>query len=110
LTVKYAEAWLQFAESHKLFMPRTCFYPDTPETWRGQPLRRLLVGLLLGEDTLENVAKSRGVDASILRNLFTGDLQPLALTYEQVIEMNMAHQTALAELLLATMNRKRKWS
>jgi len=109
-TEKYAEAWLQFAESHKLFMPRTCFYPDTPETWRGQPLRRLLVGLLLGEDTLENVAKSRGVDASILRNLFTGDLQPLALTYEQVIEMNMAHQTALAELLLATMNRKRKWS
>jgi len=107
---KYVEGWMEFAERSRLFMPKIAFYPDTPDTWRGQPLRRLLVALLLGEDTMSNIAKSRGADPSILANLFTGDLQPLVLTYEQVVGMNMAHQTALAELLLATMNRKRKWS
>ena len=107
---KYVEGWMEFAERSRLFMLKNAFYPDTPETWRGKPLKRLLVALLLGEDTVSNIVKSRGAEPSILVNLFTGDLQPLLLTYEQVVGMNMAHQTALAELLLATMNRKRKWS
>ena len=83
-------------------------------------MKRLLVGVLLGEAPLDEIAKSRGADPNMLRNLFSGDLQNLALqnlalqnlplTYDQVTAMSMAHQTALAELLMATMNRKRKWS
>ena len=70
----------------------------------------MLVGVLLGEAPLDEIAKSRGADPAMLRNLFSGDLQNLALTYDQVSAMPMAHQTVLAELLMATVNRKRKWS
>lgn len=107
---RYAEAWVEFAERSRLFMPKDPVYPETPATWRGQTLRRLLVGVLLGEAPLEDIAKSRGADPGILKTLFTGDLQSILLTYEQVSQMGVAHQVALAELLIATMNRKRKWS
>lgn len=107
---KYSEAWMEFAEKERLFLPKSPNYPDTPASWKGQTLKRLLVGVLLGEAPLDEIAKSRGADPNMLRNLFSGDLQNLALTYDQVSATPMPHQTALAELLMATVNRKRKWS
>jgi len=74
------------------------------------PGHPLMPGVLLGEAPLDEIAKSRGADPNMLRNLFSGDLQNLALTYDQVSATPMPHQTALAELLMATVNRKRKWS
>jgi len=101
---------MEFAEKQRLFLPKSPHYPDTPASWKGHTLKRLLVGVLLGEAPLDEIAKSRGADPNMLRNLFSGDMQNLALTCDQVSAMPMAHQTALAELLMATVNRKRKWS
>lgn len=100
--------WLEFARSQRLFMEKTTEYPQTPTSWCSLPLKRLLVGVLLGEGTLEEVAESRRADPKILRSLFTGDLKPLDLTFEQVEFLPLTHQIALAEILLEMMDRKRK--
>lgn len=100
--------WLEFARSQRLFVGKTLKYPQTPASWCSLPLKRLLVGVLLGEGTLEEVAESRGADPKVLRSLFTGDLKPMDLTFEQVEFLPLTHQIALAEILLAMRDRKRK--
>lgn len=100
--------WLEFANSQRLFIEKSQKYPLTPPDWHNLPLKRLLVGVLRGEATLDEVAASRGADPKILRTLFTGDLRPLGVTFEQVEYLPLTHQIALAELILAMMGRKRK--
>lgn len=104
----YSLKWLEFAENSRLYTDKYVKYPETPEKWRDLPLKRLLVGVLLGEGRLEDIAASRGADPGILRTLFTGDLRPLGVTFEQLMELPMEHQIAAAELFIAMMSRKRK--
>lgn len=104
----YAQKWVEFADLSRLFLKKNPKYPKTPETWRDQPLKRLLVAVLLGEATLDEVATSRGADPTMLSNLFTSDLRAIDMTFEEVQGLPMAHQLALAELLLAVMDRKRR--
>lgn len=100
--------WLEFANSHRLFVNRTKEYSFTPTDWRNLPLKKLLAGTLLGKSTLDKVAHSRGATPRVLRTLFTGNLRPLGVTFEQVERLPLTHQLALAELILALMDRKRK--
>lgn len=100
--------WLEFASSQRLSLGKTSKCQQTPASWCSLPLKRLLVGALRGEGAMEEVAESRGADQKILRTLFSGDLRPLDLTFEQVEFLPLTHQIALAELLLAMMDRKRK--
>ncbi len=104
----YAQKWVEFAEKMRVFLRNNPKYPKTPTNWRNLPLKRLLVGVLIGEETLENIAASRKADPTILRNLFTSDLRPLDLTFEELQGLPMAHQTAFAELLLSISDRKRR--
>lgn len=105
---KYVQKWFEFTKDARLFMEKTPKYPKLPTDWRQQPLKRLLITVLLGEHTIEEIADLRGADPNILRSLFTGDLRPLDLTFEGVEQLPVIHQIALAELLTATLNRKRK--
>lgn len=107
-TTQYAEKWYQFCVDSRIFVDKALDYPETPGSWRNLPLKRLLVGVLMGEGTLEEIAASRGADPAILRNLFTGDLRPLGLTYDDIEGMSMKHLVALSEILLALMDRRRK--
>lgn len=104
----FSEKWVKFAEDSRLFLRKSQKYPKTPDNWRNLPLKRLLVGVLIGEASLEEVAASRGADPHMLAGLFTGDMQPLGVTFEGLLELPMAHQTAVAELMLAILDRKRK--
>lgn len=105
---KFAEKWLQFGRDKRLFVDKSPKYQKTPENWRLVPLKRMLAGYLLGEAALEEIAASNGADPEILAQLFTGDLRSIDLTFEQVQEMSLKHQFALADLLLAMLDRKRK--
>lgn len=105
---KFAEKWLQFGREKRLFVDKSPKYPKTPENWRLAPLKRMLAGYLLGEASLEEIAASKGADPEILVQLFTGDLRSIDLTFEQVQGMSLQHQLALADLLLAMLDRKRK--
>jgi hypothetical protein len=66
------------------------------------------VGVLLAEASLEEVAKSRGAEPQILRSIFNNDLQNLGVDFDSLESMPIQHQVAVAEILIAMMERKRK--
>ena len=108
--------WLAFAQKHALFLKRASYkptpsrkFPSTPERWKTESIKRMLVAVLLGEAPIDEVAASRGADVDILKNLFTSDLRNLDLTFDQAQELPIEHQIALSELILATMDRKRRF-
>jgi hypothetical protein len=104
----YAEKWLKKAEDLKLFVRKAAKYPETPKDWKAQPVKRLLVAVLIGEHTLEEIAELKGADPFILESIFTSDLRSLDLTYRELVGLSISHQAAMAELLLWMMDRKRK--
>ena len=103
----YAQKWVKFAKESQLHLVKRPKFPESPEFWGNQPLKRLLVAVLLGEATLEEVAKARGGDPSIIAALMTSDLRSMELTFEEVTGLPLAHQLALAEVLIAILDRKR---
>lgn len=107
-TPNYVEKWLEKAKNLNLFIRKAVKYPETPVSWKDQPLKRMLIGVLIGELSLDEMAAARGADPAILEGLFTSDLRALDITYREVAELSMSHQAALAELLMWMMDRKRK--
>ena len=72
-------------------------------------MKRVLVGVLLSEVSLKDAAKSwGGVEPNTLRSIFNSDLQPLGTSFDLLETMPMQHQVAIAEILIAMMDRKRK--
>lgn len=104
----YVQKWMKIAEENRLFIRKITKYPETPQSWRDAQLVRMLVGVLLGEAPLNEIAASRGADPAILTGLFNSHLRAYDLTWPEVSAMGFNHQVALAELLLWTMDRKRK--
>ena len=49
-----------------------------------------------------------GSEPHILRSIFNSDLQPLGTNFDLLETMPMQHQVAIAEILIAMMDRKRK--
>jgi hypothetical protein len=105
----YAQKWLEFAREQRLFVDKLPEYMETPANWKHLPLKRLLIGVLMGEASLQEVAASKGTDPTILKTLFTGDLQPLGLTFDEVSQLPLQHQLALAEVFIAMMQRRRRF-
>ena len=108
--------WLAFAQKHALFLKRVSprpatlrKFPSTPDRWKTESIKRMMVAVLLGEAPIDEVAASRGADVDILKNLFTSDLRNLDLTFDQAQELPLEHQVALSELILATLDRKRRF-
>lgn len=91
----------EFSKTRGVLLKKWPKYPEFPKDLRKTSMKRLMAHVLLGDRTLEEVAAERGGDASILANLFTSDLRPLSLTWQQVKDMPMEGQVAVAELLLA---------
>lgn len=98
---KMSEKLWKFAETSDISLKKWPKYPETPQKWREIPLKRMMIHILLGDETLETVAQQRGADPSILQQLFTGDLRMIGLTWEQVTNAPLESQIALAELLIA---------
>jgi len=105
---RHVEKWVEFATTNKLYLQKRPKYPATPDTWREATVKRMLIAVLLDEEPLDSIAASRKADPVILEGLFTNDLAPLGLTFEQVRQMPVIKQAALAELLLAVMDRRRR--
>jgi hypothetical protein len=76
-------------------------YPEAPKNWRASNVKKMMIHILLGAETVESLAEQRGADPRILESLFTSDLRPLNLTWAQVKGMPVLTQIALAETLLA---------
>ena len=104
----FSQKWLGFAVNARFYMQKKPNYPETPISWRNLPIRRLLVGTLLGEGSPDDIAASRGADPVVLAGIFTGELRAIGTSFEEVVSLPMIHQVAMAELLIASMDRKRK--
>jgi len=104
----FAEKWLDIAHKDKLFVRKTTKYPTTPATWRGEDVRRLMVALFTGEASLTELAESRRAEPSILQGLFDSQLVPYGVSVADVLGLPLSHQFAMADLLIWTMDRKRK--
>lgn len=76
-------------------------YPKNPDDWRAANVRKMMVHILLGDESVESIAEKRGADPKVLESLFTSDLRPLNLTWPEVIDAPIYSQITLAELLLA---------
>lgn len=105
---RYVRDWLKFGAGHALYLPKRRAALSTPAVWSGLPVKRLMVGVLLDEASLDAVAASRKADPDILRAIFSQDLQPLGMDWAEVESMGVLHQQALAELLIAVMDRRRR--
>ena len=103
------ESWLKFAADHRLLLKNMPRNPSAPKSWAGVTVKRMLVGVLLGEVSVEDIAAAREVPASTVRSAFTSDLMTLNLTFDVVMNLPYEHQIALAELLMAVVDRKRKF-
>lgn len=107
---RFAQSWYDYATEARLMLKKKPAYPSRPKSWKRANLKRLLIAVLVGEATLDEIAAERGGDPSIIAKLFTGELRPLKLTYDRVSGMSIKHQIALAELLMAMADRKRKFA
>ena len=95
----------------RLFLPKTRrVRPYSEEKVGEYTLKRLLVAVLLGETTLEDVALARGGEPTMPAALFTGDLRALGLTFDEAMAMSVSHQAAIADVLLSIESRKRRIS
>lgn len=103
----YAEKWLKVAKDQRLVLKKRSKDTPTPKSWRNLALKRLLVGVLLGEGTVEEIAASRGADPAILVSLFSSDLHPLGIDFDTLQGLPVAHQIAVSDILLAAIDRKR---
>jgi hypothetical protein len=69
----------------------------------------MLVAVLIGQASVEEIAAAREVPASVVRSAFTSDLMTLGTTFDAATALPYEHQIALAELLIAVVDRKRKF-
>lgn len=98
---RLSEKLWKFAEISQIPLKKWPKYPEIPADWRGATVKRMLVHLLLGDETLTSLAEKRGADPHMLEALLTGDLRPLGLTWPDVVKAPLYSQIALAELILA---------
>lgn len=95
-----AKLW-EWAKINEILLKKQIKYPKIPKNWRLTNARRMMVHILLGDETVDSIAASRSADPGILESLFTSDLRPLDLVWDEVRRAPMMTQIALAEVLIA---------
>lgn len=106
LTKLSEKLWI-YAKNAQISLRKTQKYPKRPANWRAATAKTMMVHILLGLESLESVATSRGADPSILAGIFTSDLRPLDLTWPQVMEAPVLFQIALGELMMDLENARK---
>lgn len=91
----------KYAELTGISLKKWPKYPEPPQEWRLANVKTMMIHVLLGNETTKSIAEKRGADPEILEALFTSDLRPLNLTWEEVKEASIFTQAALAEVLIA---------
>lgn len=76
--------------------------------WKKASAYEILIPVLLGEKSVEEVAEMRGGDRQALKTMFDMALGLLELTYDQVCAFDVPHQLAVVEWLQAVNAAKRR--
>lgn len=91
---------VKYAETSQIPLKKSLKYPKIPSNWRTADVKRMMVHILLGEETVDSIAASRSADPAILEQLFTSDLRPVDLTWDEARRLPVSGQLALAEFLI----------
>lgn len=96
---KLVESWVEYAYRHGLILCKNPRALPPVRNWKREGWSRMLIALLLGEVTLEELAAARGGSERALKDAFDGTLKPFHMRFGEVMALPVLHQAALADLL-----------
>lgn len=97
---KLVEKWVEFANKHGLVLEKRVRRLPEVKNWREVDAKRMLVAVLQGEATLQEIAQLRRGSEIALRDMFNGVLKSLGVRYAEVAGLPVVHQMALGDLLI----------
>ena len=102
---KYSEMWRKWAEERNLLLKKAPGWPKSPENWREVSIRRVIIAVLTGEYTANEIAAVRGGGAHILMEHVARELRQMGMP---ALSLTSHHQAAAAEVILARESHFRK--
>ena len=102
---KYTVLWRKWAQDRGLVLQKKPKWPKEPSNWRDVGVTRMLIAVLVGERSVEELAVARGgsptvIDGLIKKELVMMGMNPMALSLD--------HQLAVAEIALARLSHFRE--
>lgn len=97
---KLIEKLLDFVKLHGLILRKNPMPPKPVVDWRRVPTGRILLAVLLGEFTLDEIVAMRGGAKEPIVNLCDGELKRFRLRMRDAMALPVVHQAALADLML----------
>ena len=102
---KYSEMWRKWAEERHLLLKKSPIWPKSPANWREVSIRRVIVAILSGKASAQEVAHLRGGEAHILLEHVERELRQMGMP---ALSLTIHHQAAAAEIILARESHFRK--
>ena len=102
---KHSLAWRKWAENRQLLLKKAPVWPKSPQNWREVSIRRVIVAILSGEASAQEVVHLRGSEAHILMEHVARELRQMGMP---ALSFTIHHQAAVAEIILARESHFRK--
>ena len=102
---RHSLMWRKWAEERHLLLKKSPVWPKSPENWREVSIRRVIIAILSGEASAQEVAYLRGGEAHILVEHVELELQQTGMP---ALSLTIHHQAAAAEIILARESHFRK--
>jgi len=102
---KHSLAWRKWAENRQLLLKKAPVWPKSPQNWREVSIRRVIVAILSGEASAQEVVHLRGSEAHILMEHVERELRQMGMP---ALSFTIHHQAAVAEIILARESHFRK--
>lgn len=102
---RHSLEWRKWAEEHHLLLKKAPSWPKSPTNWREVSIRRVIIAILSGEASAQEVAHLRGGGAHILMEHVERELRQMGMS---ALSLTVHHQAAAAEIILARESHFRK--
>lgn len=97
---KYVGKWADFAKKHGFVLEKRVRRLPEVKNWREVRPERLLIAVFQGEATLDEIVELRRGAKKPIIDAFNGVLKALGLDYSKACSLSVAHQMAIADLLI----------
>ena len=101
---RHSLMWRKWAEERHLLLKKAPSWPKSPENWREVSIRRVIIAILSGEASAQEVAAMRGGATSIFMEHVERELRQMGML---TLSLTIHHQAA-AEIILARESHFRK--
>lgn len=97
---KWVEKWVEYTQKHGLILEKRVRKLQEVVNWREVGPTRILIAVLQGEGTLDEIATLRRGAQKPLKSAFDGVLKAFDLRYDEAMTLSVWHQMALADILV----------